>query len=487
MLRVSRVGFGGRPNYCRDQFKNMTAMTATSHQELLIDQTPEVLAKPASEDLPRPTGPERSIARLRLLWEKRRYLLRCAAIGLVGAGLLAFLIPKQYDSTTRLMPPDSQSTSSVAMMATLAEHASGLAALSSDLLGLKESGATFVGILRSRAILDRLVQRFNLKKLYRCRLAVDARERLAENTQISEDRKSGIISIAVTDRDPQRAASLAGAYVEELNQLVVDLNTSAAHRERVFLEERLRTVRQDLASAEGDFSQFASKTGAIDIKEQGRAMVEVAATLQGQLIAAQSQLEGLKQIYTDNNVRVRSVQARITALRSQLQKLGGKSGGAAPSGDEPASDSSYPTLRQLPILGVPYADKFRQLKVEEAVFETLTKEFELAKVQEAKETPTVKVLEAPEVPEKKSFPPRLLIMFLGTFCATIVGVAWVLGTAGWQEIDPQDPRKLFAQEVSGTLKARLRWAVPNGSGSSAAKEGLPNGPGTDNGGQAPES
>jgi len=459
----------------------MTALTTTTRKELAIGQTRGVLAEPISEELQCSIRGERAIARLRLLWEKRRHLLRCGVLGLVGAGLLAFLLPKQYDSTTRLMPPDSQSTSSAAMIASIAERAGSLGALSADLMGLKNSGATFVGILQSRTVLDRLVQRFNLKKIYRRRLEVDARERLAENTRISEDRKSGIISITVTDRDPQRAASLAAAYVDELNQLVMDLNTSAAHRERVFLEERLKGVKQDLQSAEGDFSQFASKSGAIDIKEQGRAMVEAAASLQGQLIAAESQLEGLRQIYTDSNIRVRSIRARITELRLQLQKLGGTSKDTDSSGDDMTSNSPYPTIRQLPILGVPYADKFRQLKVEEAVFEALTKQYELAKVQEAKEIPTVKILEVPEVPEKKSFPPRLLIMFLGTLCTIMVGVVWLLGTASFQEIDSQDPRRMLARDVLGTLKARVRWALPNGSRWSIVKEGLRKKSGGDDG------
>src|SRR5258708_5391721 len=145
-------------------------------------------------------------------------------------------------------------------------------------------------------------------------------------------------------------------------------------------------------------------------------MVEAAATLQGQLIAAESQYEGLKQIYTGNNVRVRSVKARIDELQRQLQKLGGKGESATSVSDLPA-DSLYPSIRKLPLLGVKYADLYRRTKIQEAVLETLTKEYELAKGQEAKEIPTVKGLDAANIPDKKSYPPRLLIMFLGTVSA----------------------------------------------------------------------
>ena len=336
--------------------------------------------------------------------------------------------------------------------------------LAGDLLGIKSTGALFVGVLRSRTVEDRIVDRFDLKKVYGLSLQMKAREKLAERTAVTEDRKSGIITITATDHDPKRAAAIASAYVEELNTLIEQVSTSSARRERVFLEERLSAVKNDLEAAEKDFSQFASRKGAIDITAQGKAMVEAAATLEGQLIAAQSEMEGLKQIYSDQNVRVRSTQARISELRQQLRRLGGKADGTSENGDDPAADAPYPTLRQLPILGVPYADKLRRMKIQEAVFETLTKQYELAKVQEAKEVPSVKELDAPMVPEHKSYPPRLVIMILGMLCASVVGMVWVLGQARWQEMDPQDPGKVLAQEVFHTFVARIPWISRNGTG-----------------------
>jgi capsule polysaccharide export protein KpsE/RkpR len=288
------------------------------------------------------------------------------------------------------------------------------------------------------------------------------RAELEDHTQISEDRKSGILTITVTDRDPQRATAMAKAYVRELDRLVAEVSTSAARRERIFLEERLKAVKQELDAAAKDFSEFASKNTAIDIQQQGKAMVEAAATLQGQLIAAQTELEGLKQIYTENNVRVRAARARVAELRQSLEKMMGKdtvaSGNAGADGDP-----LYPSIRKLPLLGVPYSDLFRRAKIAEVVFELLTQQYELAKVQEAKEIPTVKVVDEPVVPEKKSFPPRLLIMFLGTSLALAGGVVWVLGHARWAEIDAQDAGKILAQEVFTSLKAHSLWASQNGS------------------------
>jgi uncharacterized protein involved in exopolysaccharide biosynthesis len=257
---------------------------------------------------------------------------------------------------------------------------------------------------------------------------------------------------------------MAGEYVYELNQVVTQLNTSSAHRERVFLEDRLSQVKTDLESAEKKFSEFATKNTALDIPAQGKAMIEAAATLQGQLIVAQTELEGLKQVYADGNVRVRSTQARVDELRRQLEKNLGSTLGAPDKSNVQKQASFYPSIRELPALGVGYADLFRNAKIQEVVFQTLTQQYELAKVQEAKETPSVKVLDPPDLPEKRSFPPRLLIITLGTMLAVVGSVSYILGKRVWDQTEQEDPQKAFAQEVIHTVRERLPWVATNGSG-----------------------
>jgi uncharacterized protein involved in exopolysaccharide biosynthesis len=433
-----------------------------------LSYTSSVLARQSTPELPdhdlpgtpaEPGGPEGSpqtLAHLRLLWAHRSLLLRFSALTLLASTLVAFLIPARYESTSRLMPPDNQAASGLATAAAaLTAGAGGLSSLAGEYLGMKSTSDVFASILGSRTVQDKLVQQFELKKLYRDSRMSDARKDLAERTSISVDRKSQIITITVTDKSPQRAAALAEAYVLELNRLVSDLSTSSARRERIFLEGRLQSVSRDLETAEKDFSQFASKNTAIDIKEQGKAMVDAAATLQGQLIAAQSQLEGLRQVYADDNVRVRSIRARIKELEHELEKLGGKGESASTLSDQP-SDSMYPSIRKLPLLGVEFADLYRRTRVQEAVFETLTKECELAKVQEAKEIPSVKVLDAADIPDRKSFPSRLPIMLFGAAFGFVGAAIAVLGNERWKGIDAKDPRKVFAEEVFSTITAHVR-------------------------------
>lgn len=424
--------------------------------------TPAIVDEPGSYD--RRT---RQAERLRLLWEHRRFFLRMVGIGLAASTLFAFLLPKRYTATTRLMPPDTQSTSGIAMMAAMAAKAGagGLSSVAGDLLGLKSSGALFIGVLKSQTSQDRLIEQLDLRKVYGTRLVVDARTKLDDNTLISEDRKSGIITINATDGSPQRAAAIAAAYVDELNFLVAELSTSAAHRERVFLEERLKAVKLDLDDASNQLAQFSSKNNTLDIQQEGRAMLDVAANLAGQMVAAQSQLEGLRQIYTENNPRVQSLSARAGELRKQLDKLGGTKVDPSLATAIPQSgDMPYPTIRNLPLLGVKYTDYFRRAKIQETVYLLLTEQYELAKVQEAKETPSVKVLDSARIPERKSSPSRLLIMSVGTFVAFLACVVWVFGAARWRGTNPGDPLKIFAQEVAAALSEQVSWVSKNGHG-----------------------
>ena len=384
---------------------------------------------------------------------------------------MAFLIPKEFQSTARLMPPD-QVNSEMEMLATAAtaKAGSGLGTAANSLLGLKSSGALFVGILQSRTVQDDIIGKLDLRKIYGVRYWGDARNELRMNTVVSEDRKSGIISLQVTDRDPQRAAAIAQQYVDELDRVVTQLNTSSAHRERVFLEERLTQVKRDLESAEKGFSEFASKNTAIDIQAQGKAMIEAAAALEGELVAAQTELQGLKQIYADGNVRVRATEARIEELQRQLQKIGGRSD-VATLNTQLDRSTIQPSIRQLPLLGVSYADLDRSAKVQEAIFETLTREYELAKVEEAKETPSVKLIDPPDVPEKKSFPSRLLIIFMGAFMSLVGGVLWLVADGLWRDLEPHDPGKVLAQEVWQTAKGGLAVAFRSGHGN-GIKDGV---------------
>ena len=317
------------------------------------------------------------------------------------------------------------------------------------LLGLKTSGSLFIGILRSETVEDRIIEKFDLKSVYGVRRMLDARRGSKKILSVGGSQERNHRHRGDRPQRRERLQSPRPMYRTRSVGRGIEYLGRAPERGS---SGRLKSVKQDLDSSAKEFSQFASNNSAIDIKEQGKAMVEAAASLQGHLIAAQSELEGLRQIYADTNVRVRAVRARIAELQDKLNQMGG--GDLSPTA---AAESAplYPSIRKLPLLGVTYAKLYRNNKIQETVFELLTQQCELAKVQEAKETPSVKVLDAAHVPEKKSFPPRLLFMFLGAFLAFMLGAVWVLGKTSWEGMDPQHPGKVLAQDAYTKIKGDL--------------------------------
>ena len=427
------------------------------------------------------------VSRANQLWQRRSLLVRVAVIALIVSLILAFTIPKRYKATARIMPPEQQGTGAM-MLAALAGRGAGglgaLGALAGDLVGSHSTTALFTGLLHSGTVSSHLIDRFDLQHIYHKRYRIDTAKRLARNTTITDDKKSGIITIEVEDTDPARARDLAQAYLDELNKLVTQTSTSAARRERVFIEQRLASVQKDLETAQLELSDFSSRNTTIDIKEQTRALVDVGARLQAELLVQQSGLQSLRQIYGDGNIRVRESEARIATLERELSNMAGSSAPAVPSApaSSVASDHSgqaksatadpnanfdvsdlYPHLRQLPRLAVPYADLYRRVKVQETVFELLTQQYEMSRIEEAKDIPVVSVIDPPGLPEKKSFPPRLLLALILTTLATAAACLLILLHNAWLATDTADPAKSLATEVLATLRNRTNLLLRRGA------------------------
>lgn len=405
-----------------------------------------------------------------VLWDHRRTLARVTAIALVLSLLIAFTIPKRYASTGRIMPPDN-SGSTMAMFAALAGRSggefAGLSNLAGSLLGSRNSSALFVDLLRSGTISGALIDRFHLQQAWHKRYRVDTAKYLARHSTIVDDKRSGVITVEVEDTDPRRARDLAQGYLDELNVLLNRTSISAAHQERVFIERRLKGVEADLEQAQEALSDYSSTHTTIDLPNQTRAMVDAAARLEAEQIAAQSEVDSLRLIYGDTNVRLRAAEARAEELERQLVKMRGTSAPLPKDSDKNPDEASanadsgelYPPLRQLPRLAVPYANLYRRVRVEETIYELLTQQYEVARIQEARDVPVVSVIDMPGIPEKKSFPPRLLVASILTMFAAGVSAAGVLFMHRWRRVGGNDPRKILARRIGesmGDVLQRLR-------------------------------
>jgi len=387
---------------------------------------------------------------LRLCWARRRMVFGILAIGFLTSLLIAFSEPSEYTSTTSLMPPNGNSSYSSLM--SLLTSASSSASLGSEALGLSTPGELFVTILFSRNVQDNLITRFDLVRYYKSRLTEDARKSLTADTKIVQDRKSGVITISFTAKDPVLASNIAQGYVVELDRVVTEDSTSSARRERIFLEGRVKDVKQQLDDSAKALSQFSAKSGTIDMPTQARSMMDAGLKLQSELIEGRSQLAALRQTYSEDNARVRAVEARNTELQRQIDEMDGRHQGSGSDGN--ANTSGYPSADQLPALGLTYYDLERKMRVDEALWEALTKQYETAKVEEAEQIPTVRVLDAANVPQRKSGPSRRLIMMIGALLSLLAAFISVLAGTFWEEMDPEEEPKKLIGEVIGALRFR---------------------------------
>jgi capsule polysaccharide export protein KpsE/RkpR len=387
---------------------------------------------------------------IELLWSKRRRIGAWVIVGVLLSSFVAWKMPK-YESVTQLMPPDSGSSALGAAFAlpalTKSPGLASLASIAGDMAGLKSSGALFAKILTSRTLLDRLIERFDLRSVYGMKRNEDVRQKLLLRVTIEEDKKSGVIMISVKDHDPQRAAALAAAFTEELNHMMQTVATSSARRERVFLEQRLDEEKKTLADSQQQFSQFASKNMALDIPEQTKITVEAASRLQGELIANRAQLESLEAIYTPENYRVKSMRAHVNELERELSKL--NTGKASVGTADPTSP--YPSVKTLPVLGVQWSNLFRETKIHETVYELLTQQYELARIQEAKEMPAVKVLDPPSLPDTR-VPSPFMIVFAGVVISAFLAMLGILLQYYLATWNSKDPRRLLLSRMYSALR-----------------------------------
>jgi uncharacterized protein involved in exopolysaccharide biosynthesis len=434
----------------------------------------------------RPPDENGQVSKLWLLWRERRLLWGVAWKAAILSVVIAFALPKHYLAVTKVVPGETSNNSMMGMLGKLTGGAGGGIGAGLDaagLLGMKTPGAFYVEVLKSRTVQDRIIDRFDLRRRY-WKFGIwgphtyyQTRKKLASFTDIEEDKKSGVITIEVVDYDSRTAAQIANAYVEELNRLAADLNTSDAHREREFLETRLKSAKQDLDEASMALSRFSSSNTFMDPGTQSRAMVDAAAKVQGEIIATEAELKDREQIYAPDNVRVRSLRARLAELEGQLRKITGNGGHAsesasdsggtsttADSGGTPSTDASmpFPSMKKLPLLGYRYSDYYRQAKIQEAVYEFLTQQYEMARIQEAKELPTVRVMDMAVPPERKNSPIRSLIVVLSILGSLILASFWIVGRNAWEQIPVDDPRRVLAAEMSETLTQRFKRRSPRG-------------------------
>lgn len=328
--------------------------------------------------------------------------------GLIGLAV-SFIMPNIYSAKAVLMTPQQSQSGTAAMLGQLGA----LAGAAGGALGVKSPADLYVGLLKSRTVADRLLERFELQKIYGEKLASSARKELAKNTVIMTG-KDGLINIEVDDESPKRAADIANAYHEELGKLTRTLAVTEASQRRLFFEKQLVQAREELATAEFNLQKTQEKTGVIQLEGQARAIIEGVAQLRAQIAAKEVQLGAMRTFATAQNPEYLRAQQELSGLRAQLK------------GREQESSSKEGSListGKVPQVGLEYLRKLREVKYHEAIMEIMARQFELAKVDEAKDSTTIQVVDKAIEPDRKSKPKQAMIAiaaFLGALLLAIL-------------------------------------------------------------------
>lgn len=353
------------------------------------------------------------------------------------AAAVSLLMPNVYTATARILPPQQGQSTASAMLGQLGA----LVGAAGGSLGLKNPNDLYVGMLRSRTVADRLIERHKLQERYAQQTLVETRKALEEASAISAG-KDGIIAIEVDDEDPKFAAELANAYVDELQRLNQTLAVTEAAQRRLFFERQLKQTKDSLTQAEVELKKVQQATGVVQLDAQGKAAIEAVAALRAQIAAREVELAAVRTFATEQNPDYQRLIQELAGLRGQLARF-----------ERGGETSALPSAGKLTEAGLDYVRKLREVKYQETVFELLARQFEAAKLDEARNASLIQVLDKAVPPDLKSKPRRALIVLLAALTAGFVAVilAFMRET---RERTLQDPEQAERYRLLGQ---HLRW------------------------------
>jgi tyrosine-protein kinase Etk/Wzc len=373
----------------------------------------EVHVRVAEEASPVEHGEQAEIIRfpepLILLAKRKSFILKFVGVAAILSIITVLLLPNTYTGNAKILPP--QQNQSMGAMATLSQLGP-LAGLAGQGLGLRSPSDIYVAMLRSDTVANGLIDRFSLMSVYENKLRIDARRRLADQTEISAG-KDGVISISVDDRSPRRAADLANAYVEELEKLTKTLNVTEAGKRRLFFEREVKMENDNLADAEVALKQTQEKTGLILLDSQSKAMIESITSLRAGIAAQEVKVQAMRSFATTENPDLVVAEQELTTMRAQLDRL--------EHGQGKRSFADVP-IENVPTVGLEYVRKLRDVKYHEALFALLAKQYEAAKIDEARDSLIVQQMDKATPPERKSGPHRALIVLSVTLLALLAAI-----------------------------------------------------------------
>jgi len=351
---------------------------------------------------------------------------------LLGAAFSFLFLKPTFTATATIMPPQQPQSAVSAMMGQLGSIAGlgGAAGL------LKNPADMYVGMIMSRTVADRLINRFHLQTLYKKKTMEDTRKAFKSHVS-AESSKDGLINIKVEDHDPQRASDLANGLVNELYRLTSTLATTEAAQRRLFFDGQLAEEKADLEAAEEDLKKTQERTGLIQLSGQAEAIIQNVANLRAQIVSREVEMRAMRTYATDQNLDVNRLQQEIDTLQQQLTIMENNQRRLQPG------DIQVPT-GQVPEAGLEYARKLREVTYHTTLLTLLSREFEAARIDEAKSAPLIQVVDSAVPPDRKSGPPRMLIVLGFAVIGFCIACFWTFFSQALVRLrqDPEPAAKL---------------------------------------------
>ena len=372
-----------------------------------------------------------------VLARRKRFIALFTLLVAVLTAAIVLMLPSRYTAVTVLMPPNQNSSISAALLGQLSTAGGGgLASLAGSSLGLKNPNEMYVSLFRSRTVEQAMVQQFDLMHRYHAKKDSQALGVFESHTSVDLGAKDGLLRVTASDSDPNEAAAIANGYVDQFKHLSEHLAISEASQRRAFFEQQLLEAKSNLTTAEEALKHTEQSTGVLQIDSQARSLIESAAMLRAQIGAKEVQLQGMRTYATDNNPSVVQAEQELAALRSQLAGLAGS--------DQNAGQGLIVPKGKVPEAGLEYLRRLRDVKYYETISELLAKQYELAKLDEAKQGATIQVVDRAVPPDSRSFPKRTISVILAAIAALFLSCTWVVFSnyMGRNADDPEAQRRL---------------------------------------------
>jgi tyrosine-protein kinase Etk/Wzc len=363
----------------------------------------------------------------------------------IVALVVTLILPKRYTAKATVLPPQQNSSMGSALISQLG-NLGAMASLAGHDLGLKNPNDMYVAMFKSQTVENAMIQRFGLMREYHVTYLSVAQKKFENYFSIEGSGKDGLLRISVEDWDPKRAAEMANGWIDEYRKLSQTLAIGEAAQRRLFFEQQMEQAKNNLANAEEALKRTQQTTGMIQLDSQARALIESAVTLRAQIAAKEVQLQGMRTYATNENSNVVQLEQELDGLRSQLAKLGG-------SEDNSSGELIVPKGK-VPEAGLEYVRKLRDVKYYETIFEILARQFEVAKLDEAKEGSVIQVVDPALTPDRKSFPKRGLITIVAALVGFFVGVFLALLRAALTRMKEDAVTTSKLEQLKGALHGK---------------------------------